>query len=165
MCADVADYAPPADFDLVVVLYLQLSAPQRSDIHRRAAGGVAPGGALLVVGHDASNLADGYGGPQDPGVLFSPEDVTADIAGSGLVVDKADRVHRMVGTAEGSGWPSTPSYEPVARPSDEHQGTAGVTARVPHRVSLAALGGGGSILAVLTEIDVARLDNAVRPPA
>jgi len=102
VCADVTAYTPPpGGFDLVAVLYLHLPAVQRSDVYQRAAKAVAPGGTLLVVGHDASNLADGYGGPQDPEVLFSPEDVTADIAGCGLVVDKADRVRRRVGTAEG----------------------------------------------------------------
>lgn len=100
--ADVTAYnPPPGGFDLVAVLYLHLRAAQRSDVYRRAAKAVAPGGALLVVGHDASNLADGHGGPQDPGVLFSPEDVTADIAGCGLVVDKAERVQRKVDTPEG----------------------------------------------------------------
>lgn len=71
VCADVADHTPP------------------------------PGGTLLVFGHDATNLTDGYGGPQDPDVLFSPDDVVADLAGSGLVVEKAERVHRSVETPEG----------------------------------------------------------------
>lgn len=31
----------------------------------------APGGVLLVPGHDVANLTDGYGGPQDPSILFT----------------------------------------------------------------------------------------------
>ena len=90
MCADVADFIPdPGGFDLVVLLYLHLPAGLRADVHRRAAVGVAPGGTLLVVGHDTTNLTGGHGGPQDPDVLFSPDDVAADLAGSGLVVDRA----------------------------------------------------------------------------
>ena len=61
----------------------------------------SPGGTLLVVGHDTTNLTGGHGGPQDPDVLFSPDDVAADLAGSGLVVDRAERVHRTVDTADG----------------------------------------------------------------
>ena len=34
-------------------------------------------------------------------LLFSPDDVAADLAGSGLVVDRAERVHRSVDTADG----------------------------------------------------------------
>lgn len=102
VCADVADYTPdPGGFDLVAVLYLHLPADLRADVHRRAVAGVAPGGTLLVVGHDTTNLTDGHGGPQDPDVLFSPEDVAADLAGSGLVVDRAARVHRTVDTPDG----------------------------------------------------------------
>ncbi|HVC71706.1 MAG TPA: pyridoxamine 5'-phosphate oxidase family protein [Acidimicrobiales bacterium] len=40
-----------------------------------AQDGLAPGGTLLVVGHDASNLTHGYGGPQDRAVLFTSEEV------------------------------------------------------------------------------------------
>lgn len=102
VCADVADYTPkPATFDLVAVLYLHLPAHLRGEVYRRAGAGVAPGGTLLVVGHDTTNLTDGHGGPQDPDVLFSPDDIAADLAGSGLVVERADRVQRTVGTADG----------------------------------------------------------------
>ena len=45
---------------------------------RRAA--VAPGGTLLVVGHDITNITDGVGGPQDPAVLYGPDDVVAAIS-------------------------------------------------------------------------------------
>jgi hypothetical protein len=61
---------------------------------RRAAGGVAPGGALLVVGHDLLNLTEGYGGPRHAEVLFTPADIVADLAG--LQVERAERVRRAV---------------------------------------------------------------------
>ena len=101
VCADVADYTPdPGCFDLVAVFYLHLPAALRHGVYRRAADGVGPGGTLLVVGHDATNLTNGHGGPQDPDVLFSPDDVATDLAGSGLVVERADRVRRTVSAAE-----------------------------------------------------------------
>lgn len=98
VCAGVGGYVPPpGGFDLVVALYLQLPAPVRTAVHRRAADAVAAGGTLVVVGHDTTNLSGGHGGPQDPDVLFSPDDVAADVASSGLVIDRADRVHRADG--------------------------------------------------------------------
>lgn len=41
------------------------------------------------------------GGPMNLDVLFSPDDVVADLANSGLVIDRADRAHRAVETADG----------------------------------------------------------------
>lgn len=75
--------------------------PVRRAVYRRAADGVAPGGTLLVVGHDTTNPVDGYGGPQDPDVLFSPDDVVADLADRGLLIEKAERVQRPGTTEDG----------------------------------------------------------------
>lgn len=100
--ADAADELPPAGFDLVVVLYLHLPFEQRRLVHRNAAAALAPGGTLLVVGHDATNLTDGVGGPQDPRALFGPEDVTADLDGTSVVIVRAERVLRPVPTVDGT---------------------------------------------------------------
>ncbi len=98
----VAGPLPPGPFDAVIVAYLQLPAPQRRAALRRAAQVVAPGGTLLVVGHDTTNLVEGVGGPQDPAVLFTPEEVQADLADQpDLIADKAGRVRRPVATPDG----------------------------------------------------------------
>lgn len=87
-------------FDAVVVAYLHLPAAERVQALRHAASRVAPGGVLLVIGHDATNLTDGVGGPQDPTVLFTPEYIVADL-GPGFAVQKATRVRRPVATPDG----------------------------------------------------------------
>ncbi|MFE7190131.1 class I SAM-dependent methyltransferase [Kitasatospora sp. NPDC057541] len=92
--------APPEGYDLVLVAYLQLPAADRRAALRRAAAALAPGGTLLVVGHDSGNLTEGVGGPQDPAVLFTPDDVLADLADAGLRTVRAERVRRPVGEAE-----------------------------------------------------------------
>jgi SAM-dependent methyltransferase len=98
--ADVRTWEPPAGaFDLVVLLYLQLPAHERRAVHARAAAAVAPGGTLLVVAHHATNPAEGYGGPKDPAVLFTEDDVVADVRG--LELERAERVRRPVTTPEG----------------------------------------------------------------
>ncbi len=103
VCVDVTTWEPPAEaFDLVLVFYLQLPPPERRAAHRLAASGVAPGGVLLVVGHDRTNLTEGHGGPQDDAVLFTPEDVVDDLDGTGLVVERAERVRRRVETDDGA---------------------------------------------------------------
>jgi 2-polyprenyl-3-methyl-5-hydroxy-6-metoxy-1,4-benzoquinol methylase len=99
--ADVTTEAlPPGAFDLVAVLYLHLPQPAMTAVLGAAAGRVGPGGTLLVVGHDASNIAEGHGGPQDPAVLYGPDEVVR-AAGTGLEVERAERVRRPVETEGG----------------------------------------------------------------
>lgn len=100
VCAD-ATQPIEGRYDLVVILYLQLPADQRRRAYRHAAGAVAPGGMLLVVGHDSTNLADGVGGPRDSAVLFTAADVVADLDGTGLTVRRAEAVLRPVTTDDG----------------------------------------------------------------
>jgi hypothetical protein len=78
----------------VVVLYLQLSPEELRPITRRAAEAVADGGTMLVVGHHSDNVASGSGGPKDSRVLFTPEDVAAEL--DGLEIEKAEAVLRPV---------------------------------------------------------------------
>ena len=98
--ADVRDYHPEAaSFQLVLVAYLQLRDAELDGVLRRAATALAPGGVLLVVGHDVTNLTEGTGGPPDPDVLYTPESITRSL--SGLTVLRAERVRRPVATADG----------------------------------------------------------------
>jgi 2-polyprenyl-3-methyl-5-hydroxy-6-metoxy-1,4-benzoquinol methylase len=101
--ADLLDYRPEAQaFDLVLVLYLQVSEAQRTPILRNAAGAVAADGLFLLVGHDRSNIEHGHGGPQDPAVLYTAEDVVANLTGTGLRIERAERVNRPVETLDGA---------------------------------------------------------------
>ena len=93
--ADVVTWAPVSRaYDLVCVLYLQLPPPERRSVLRHAVDAVAPGGTLLVVGHDLLNLTEGWGGPSQADVLYTPDDIVAGIGD--LQVEKAERVRRPV---------------------------------------------------------------------
>jgi SAM-dependent methyltransferase len=99
--ADLLDYVPEAAaFDLVLIAYLHLYPPSRSIVLERAAAALAPGGTLLIVGHDVANLTEGTGGPQDPAVLYSADAVRAELAGS-LTVVRAEQVSRVVHKDDG----------------------------------------------------------------
>jgi len=98
--ADATEYEPkPGKYEAVVVAYLQLPAEQLNKALRSAASAVAPGGRLVVVGHDVTNIADGVGGPQDPQVLYTPEAVVAQL--EQLRVLRAERRTRTVESADG----------------------------------------------------------------
>jgi hypothetical protein len=62
----------------------------------RAAAALRPGGTLLWVAHDRSNLHGGHGGPRHPEVLSTPEEVASALGG--LAVRRAEVVRRPVAT-------------------------------------------------------------------
>lgn len=97
VCADVLEYdAGPGGYDLALLAYLQLPAEQRRAAVRRAFLSLRDGGTLFVVAHDSTNLTDGTGGPQYPEVLYTAEDVLADLDGERFEVVRAERVAREV---------------------------------------------------------------------
>lgn len=113
--ADVTRYEPePSAYDLALLCYLHLTAEPRRRALRAAARALRPGGLLLVVAHHSDNLAEGVGGPQDPAVLYTAEDVVEDLsstttpdgtsAGQALTYPvvplRAERVHRAVTVGE-----------------------------------------------------------------
>ena len=98
--ADLRAWSPPVGaFDLVSILFLHLPPDERRTIYARAAAAVRPGGTLLVVGHDRSNLVDGVGGPQDPTVLFTPAELVDELSGFSVV--RSDVIRRR--TTDGRG--------------------------------------------------------------
>lgn len=105
--ADATTWRPPAPIDLVVVAYLQVPAADRRATVRSAVRMLRPGGTFLLVAHDSTNLAEGTGGPQDPAVLMSAEDVLADLDGIEVEVVRAERVAREVTTQDPHGGAET----------------------------------------------------------
>ena len=98
--ADVLDFAPERQaFDLVALLYLQLPHEELGRAVGAAVDAVAPGGTILVLGHDTRNLREGHGGPKDVSVLYTPENVVAWM--DGLVVERAETVRRSVPVEDG----------------------------------------------------------------
>jgi SAM-dependent methyltransferase len=83
-------------FDLTVTAYLQLPEQERAAAVRRTFAALRPGGTFFLIAHDSSNLAEGTGGPQDPAVLFTAEEVLADLDGERFEVERAERVARPV---------------------------------------------------------------------
>lgn len=85
---------PDVSFDGVLVAYLHLPGPRRAAVLARAAAALAPGGTLLVVGHDRSNLTGGVGGPQDPNLLYTPDEIVNELPG--LDIRRAETALRPV---------------------------------------------------------------------
>lgn len=98
LCADATTLDMPASFDLALLIYLQLPRPDRTAALARACDALHPGGTLLVVAHDSRNLADGVGGPQDPAVLYTAEDVRDSVLAYDptMTVERCESVLRPV---------------------------------------------------------------------
>jgi SAM-dependent methyltransferase len=94
-CADLLEYeAAPGAFDLVLLLYLHILAGERRRVLAEANLALAPGGTLVLIGHDSTNMTDGVGGPSDPRLLFTPDEIADEL--HGLEIVKAERVLRDV---------------------------------------------------------------------
>jgi SAM-dependent methyltransferase len=109
VCADATAWTAPEPVDLVVEAYLHVGPAARRATTGNAFGSLRVGGTFLLVGHDTTNLTEGTGGPQDPEVLMTAEDILADLdaactsTGAAYDVVRAGRVAR-----------------PVAEPGHEH---------------------------------------------
>lgn len=114
VCADATRWTSPSDFDLVVMAYLQLPPSARGSAVRAGFASLAEGGTLLVVAHDSTNLAEGTGGPQDPALLYTAQDVLDDLSGESFEVLRAERVARAVEPGHG-GEPTRTAYDCLVR--------------------------------------------------
>jgi SAM-dependent methyltransferase len=93
--ADLLEWEPDSEaFDLVLLSYLQVPSELRRAVHGKAIRAVAPGGVVFVIAHHLDNLEHGVGGPPDPDVLFTEEQLAADFAD--LDIEIIERVLRHV---------------------------------------------------------------------
>lgn len=98
--ADLRGYQPePGGYDLVLLAYIHLPRSEFDTLLQAATSALAPGGTLLLVGHDVDNIVHGQGGPQDPQVLHRVDDVLPVLAG--LTIHRAEQARRPVQTSEG----------------------------------------------------------------
>ncbi|MDO8732564.1 MAG: class I SAM-dependent methyltransferase [Actinomycetota bacterium] len=101
--ADIRKYLPShRAFDLVLIAYLHLAPAERNAVLALAVSAVAPGGRLMVIGHDKRNLAEGIGGPQDANLLFTPEEIVVQLEGLGLQIAHSQTRERLVETDQGA---------------------------------------------------------------
>lgn len=86
--ADIRTWSPAGRYDLVLVAYLHLV----EDVLALAATWLRPGGRLVLVGHARRNLTEGVGGPSDPRLLHTEDELRS--AAAGLEIERLDEVLR-----------------------------------------------------------------------
>jgi peroxiredoxin/protein-L-isoaspartate O-methyltransferase len=90
----VEDWEPDAEYDLILLSYLQLPPEMRTIIHTKAVDALAPGGEVFLIAHHADNLEHGFGGPPMPEVLFTEDQLAADF--TSLEIERNEKVYRIV---------------------------------------------------------------------
>jgi len=83
--ADVRCYRPATAFDLVLMAFYHPDFSERPRVFSAAAGAVAPGGHLLVIGRHRCDFGrDGGRGPRDPARRYTPEELAGSFPGIDL---------------------------------------------------------------------------------
>ena len=72
---------PTSRFDAVVSLFLHFQPPDRPTIHANMATALRPGGILVLEAFHPTQLAYSSGGPKDPAMLYTAEQLRQDFAG------------------------------------------------------------------------------------
>jgi len=101
-CVDVIGWAPDEkSYDLVTSHFLHLRGEPRRKLFARLADAVAPGGTLLLVGHDNSDLHTAARRPHEPEMFFAAEEVTASLDSADWDVVVAEARPRSAAAHEG----------------------------------------------------------------
>jgi len=85
-----------APADLVVIAYLQIPADSLAAAIANAARQLVAGGTLFGVWHARENLTEGVGGPQDPAVLPTLDELSTAFSAANLVVSEVGLRRREV---------------------------------------------------------------------
>ncbi|RKN34969.1 class I SAM-dependent methyltransferase [Streptomyces hoynatensis] len=100
--ADLEVTGPPAGaFDLVSLQYFPLRRRPGHAALRRLLAAVAPGGTLLVVGHDPAGLTPEAAGGFDPADYYQPTEIAA-LLGAGWTVLADETRPRVAPAPEGT---------------------------------------------------------------
>jgi hypothetical protein len=97
---DVLTWEPEMGFDLILIAYLHLPEGELSAVVTRVTNWLEPGGEIFMIGHDRSNIDEGYGGPQVLEILWDVQTIRPWL--DGLTVVEAQVVRRPVETDDGT---------------------------------------------------------------
>ena len=94
--ADLAKTSAPGTYDLVTAHFLHVPKPEQQPLFRHLAAAVAPGGTLLVVGHDLSDMAK-MPRPDLVEYGWTPEEVAATLGENWTIEAAEARPRQAVG--------------------------------------------------------------------
>ena len=100
ICADLRSWDwPVAEYDAVVSIFVHFLTADRPALHRGMVGALRPGGLLVLEAFAKGQLAWDSGGPREPEMLYSAQDLEDDFAGTEILLKR----ERLTKIAEGPG--------------------------------------------------------------
>ncbi|MEC3982172.1 SAM-dependent methyltransferase [Amycolatopsis sp. H20-H5] len=99
--ADLTDWTPAEQFDLISAQFMHLPAAQREALFARLADAVTPGGTLLIVGHHPSDLKTTLARPIPLDRFFTAEEIADSLDPAQWDVLAADARPRSTQDGEG----------------------------------------------------------------
>jgi 2-polyprenyl-3-methyl-5-hydroxy-6-metoxy-1,4-benzoquinol methylase len=97
---DLTREAPSGSYDLVSAFFLHFPQPQRETVFSHLAAAVAPGGTLLIVGHDPSDEDTTMARPHLAEMGWTAAELAAAL-GDGWVIDVAESQPRQATDQDG----------------------------------------------------------------
>jgi SAM-dependent methyltransferase len=95
--ADLADFDPEERaFTGVTSIFCHVVPRVRREMYRRAARALLPGGVMIVEAYSPAQLAFSTGGPKDPALLVSADQLSAELTAAGLEIVIAHERERDV---------------------------------------------------------------------
>jgi len=99
---DLTEWAPEqATYDLVSAQFMHLPKDRREAMFGRLAAAVAPGGCLLVVGHDPSDMQTTMPRPPMPDLFFTASEIAASLDPHGWEVFVCEARARQAADPDG----------------------------------------------------------------
>lgn len=104
--ADLRDWEPPeAAFDLLVFAFLHVGPDDRTELHRKLALTLKPGGLLLLKGFTPDHLGYCKGGPPVTDMMFTPDRLRDDF-GDFLDIEHLEALKTVLPVSERHGGPA-----------------------------------------------------------
>lgn len=126
ICADVAETViAPEAWSGVVAIFAHLPRTVRASLYQRVREGLRPGGVFIAESYTPKQVEYGTGGPRDPGLLPTLEELRQELAGMQLEI--AREVEREIHEGElHDGWSAV--VQVLARkPHDERSRNTSTT--------------------------------------
>lgn len=87
LLTDLNDFVPPANsVDGVLSVFAHLPSAARRALHQRCEQALKPGGIFMLEGYSQAQLPRTTGGPKNPDMLFSLEELLKDFADSEMLL-------------------------------------------------------------------------------
>lgn len=85
--ADLNDFVPPAgSIQGAVSIFAHLPGAARRQLHQRVEQALQPGGIFLLEGYSQAQLPRSTGGPKNPDMLFSLDELLKDFSNSDMLL-------------------------------------------------------------------------------